>query len=1351
MSTIFFRLIVAPEIDADSSALTSSLTVGIDQSDNFDADDLLANFNTETSGRSAAVIDNNGTSVLAIGAGGSTRTNPLVEFPGFAAGEFDADSVVTITITGEVIRDGSDQDLIFGIQDSDEFMGVFTADGGGFLVADGIVNGSYGIGLGSFGQAEFDRTEFPPNGVPQVDQFLMQLTLNGATDQITLVNGDGVTYNLNSTIGDFLSPEDGFTFFIAPDQGSETYDIVSFDYTVNEASLTDSGTIVFTDTDSESHTASVTDVSFTGNAGDVTPEDAEAFLQLVTATTGGAGTVDWTFTASDSLFRHLTLGELLDINYEITVDDGEGGTDVTTLAITVVGNPPVTGQADGLILEGTAGADTLEGFGGNDLLSGNDGDDTLLGGAGNDIFDIDVDSALSGSGVTITDTITDFEDGVDLIDVLDFGIEDIDAFLAARATEVNGDVRIELANGSATQLLIIENTTLAQLDASDFVQPEAVIEQPATRSFSLDANDLLPLVNNPTVTANVQNINEEDVLQASNGTQNTSFIEVPLTFAGAVDASDQVSITYTFDRQAIVSGDTDNDIFVGVHDGQKQISLFALDQAIAQFFVADFGADNTVVDQAVGNGATLNTLETGGANITANGFTENFKVQISLDGSNDQISISDINGQSLSFSSVIGDYLDPSNGLTFFIAGNFDTIGAPEVYNIVSAGVSVTGGFSANGNDSFIADLFAESFDGGEGNDTVSYVNSTAGVTVSLSNGEVVQTPGTFAASFELSSLLAVNGGDGSNGFILNGTDISDRSGFSVASAGDVNGDGVDDLIIGALNGDPNGQANAGESYVVFGTAGGFAASLNLSSLDGSNGFVLNGIDGDDRSGISVSGAGDINGDGVDDIIIGASRADPNGQGDAGESYVVFGQAGGFAASLDLSALDGSNGFVLNGIDAGDNSGRTVASAGDVNGDGIDDLIIGALNGDPNGQADAGESYVVFGSTTGFAASLELSSLDGSNGFVLNGIDVSDDSGISVSGAGDVNGDGIDDLIIGASGGDRIGGANFGESYVVFGSTAGFAASLDLSALDGSNGFVLNGIDADDISGFSVASAGDVNGDGVDDLIIGARGGDPSANLGEFNDGESYVVFGSTAGFAASLDLSALDGSNGFVLNGIDGGDLSGHSVAGAGDVNGDGIDDLIVGAVNADPNGQIDAGESYVVFGRGTFEAVVNVGGHAEGDVLIDIENLIGSDFNDVLTGNDLNNILDGADGDDMIFGGSGLDELTDGLGSDMLTGGADADIFIIEQEIASGVGTIDTILDFEDDVDTLDLSAFGFADQGSAIATATDIDTDGDEIVDSTQFMLTTGGADTQILVVEGILKADLQNHIDVGEVIS
>ena len=131
----------------------------------------------------------------------------------------------------------------------------------------------------------------------------------------------------------------------------------------------------------------------------------------------------------------------------------------------------------------------------------------------------------------------------------------------------------------------------------------------------------------------------------------------------------------------------------------------------------------------------------------------------------------------------------------------------------------------------------------------------------------------------------------------------------------------------------------------------------------------------------------------------------------------MFGSSGGFAASFDLDSLNGSNGFVLNGIDRGDYSGRSVSSAGDVNGDGFDDLLIDAPFADPNGNYDAGESYVVFGKSkdksSGFAASFDLDSLDGSNGFVLNGIDSDDRSGISVSSAGDVNGDGFDDLIIG--------------------------------------------------------------------------------------------------------------------------------------------------------------------------------------------------------------------------------------------------------------------------------------------------------------------------------------------------
>lgn len=439
-----------------------------------------------------------------------------------------------------------------------------------------------------------------------------------------------------------------------------------------------------------------------------------------------------------------------------------------------------------------------------------------------------------------------------------------------------------------------------------------------------------------------------------------------------------------------------------------------------------------------------------------------------------------------------------------------------------------------------------------------------------------------FPAQFNLSALLPANGGDGSDGFVINGIDANDRSGVSVSSAGDVNGDGIDDLIIGATLADPSGLSNAGESYVVFGGAVvGAGGGLDLSSLNGANGFVLNGINANDQSGRCVSSAGDVNGDGVADLIIGAHFADPNGQLNAGESYVVFGSAGvGAGGSVNLSSLNGANGFVLRGIDVSDYCGFAVSSAGDVNGDGIDDLIIGAHRADPNDQSGVGESYVVFGNANlGAAGFINLASLSGADGFILYGVDRSDFSGISVSAAGDVNGDGIDDLIIGADRADPINESYGGESYVVFGGVGlGSAGFINLASLNGSNGFVINGVSTGDHSGYSVSSAGDVNGDGIDDLIIGAYRGDPN---GFSEGGEGYVVLGGTGvGAGGFINLVSLNGTNGFVINGIDAFDNCGISVSSAGDINGDGVDDVIIGARNAGPNGQGGAGESYVLFG---------------------------------------------------------------------------------------------------------------------------------------------------------------------------
>lgn len=446
---------------------------------------------------------------------------------------------------------------------------------------------------------------------------------------------------------------------------------------------------------------------------------------------------------------------------------------------------------------------------------------------------------------------------------------------------------------------------------------------------------------------------------------------------------------------------------------------------------------------------------------------------------------------------------------------------------------------------------------------------SIGGAAITLSLSPMVAAQGSFGAIVELSEL------NGSNGFVINGIESTDSAGKSVSAAGDINGDGIDDLILGAYGQEANGNFNAGSSYVIFGgVAVGMNSTFELSDLDGSNGFAINGITANERSGYSVNDAGDVNGDGIDDLIIGAPTANSNNSSRTGKAYVLFGgETVGTSGSFELSDLNGNNGFAINGIGQGNYAGHSVSGAGDINGDGVQDMIIGAPRADTVGIGVTGASYVLFGGeSTGSNGSVDLSDLDGNNGFVVSGTNNQDQLGSSVSKAGDFNGDGFDDLIIGAKDADPGYGGITGASYLLFGGeSVGQGNALDLRNLDPSDGFEISGIHTYDSLGNSVSDAGDVNGDGFDDLILATENG---------VEDELYVVFGgadvASSGF---FDLSSLDGRNGFVINAVNVGDFDRPAVSGAGDINGDGLADLIVGARRANTQ-RAGIGESYVLFG---------------------------------------------------------------------------------------------------------------------------------------------------------------------------
>ena len=636
-------------------------------------------------------------------------------------------------------------------------------------------------------------------------------------------------------------------------------------------------------------------------------------------------------------------------------------------------------------------------------------------------------------------------------------------------------------------------------------------------------------------------------------------------------------------------------------------------------------------------------------------------------------------------------------------------------------------------------------------NDNESGIAGGAQTTTSNVSINVTPAPTTVPASTDLGDAMdgTVAGFAGTQFF----APANYESGSEVSGIGDINDDGIEDFAVTAANGviAGSGLTSPGSTYIIFGKQG----ADPFSSQEDSNGHALlhnaiNSVGGMEivgsasnvQSGFSVAGIGDINKDGIDDFAIGMPQATNSLIGSnhgstvvvyGGQNFSTFLNASGEFDIGDVGKSTGPAGFEFANTALNGRFGHSISSQGDVNFDGVDDLLAGGLLSGSNGTP-----WLIFGGQD-FASSVDTNGTllstptlpSGIDGFRMQGENVNDSAGSSVSFIGDFNNDGIDDFAIGSRGnnGGSISGLNTGSVHVIFGgqdfptlaSASSPTFSISLSDVGTTiAGFKLTGEAAGDLAGSEVNKAGDVNGDGIEDFVLTA----PRHTDSKLDQGAGYLIFGGQT--MAALQSLALVGTTiaGVKFVGANVDDRISNIEYG-GDINGDGYADLLISSHNADAGMLSRAGETYVVFGgqsalTGTIDLAsigtsiegFKLGGEVAGDesgesiaaagdvnddgyddILIgastnDDENpnggagylIFGDNFTgdvthqgtsaaDTQTGTSGRDVMIGAGGDDTLIGNGGMDTLKAGSGNDAVIVG---DLAFLQVDGGAGQDTL-------------------------------------------------------------------------------